>query len=74
MNKLYKIRRQWQVPGWTEKHGGWVSITNSFYRYLSEDAGVHDPENSLEVFNTFRSYKTGSNFAKNLSINEDGSE
>lgn len=53
MNKLYKIRRQWQVPGWTDKHGGWVSITNSFYRYLSEDAGVHDPENSLEVFNTF---------------------
>ena len=27
----------------------------------------------LEIFNTFRSYKTGSNFAKNLSINEDGS-
>ena len=27
----------------------------------------------LEVFNTFYSYKTGSNFAKNLSYNEDGS-
>lgn len=28
---------------------------------------------SLEVFNTFYSFKTGSHFAKNLSFNEDGS-
>lgn len=27
----------------------------------------------LEVFNTYRSLTTGSNFAKNLAINEDGS-
>ena len=65
MNKLYKIRRQWQVPGWTEKHDDWVSITYSFYRYLSEDHAIHNPESSLEVFNTFDElYNAASDYSR----------
>lgn len=36
MNKIYNIKREWQVPRWTEKWGGWTSLTNGFTRYLSE--------------------------------------
>ena len=53
MRNIYTISREWNVPGWTEKWRGWTSLTQGFTRYLSEDAPIHNPENSLEVFNTF---------------------
>lgn len=53
MRNIYSIKREWNVPGWTEKWGGWTSLTQGFTRYLSEDAPVHNSENSLKVFNTF---------------------
>lgn len=54
MRNIYDIKREWNVPGWTEKWGGWTSLTGGFTKYLPEDHSIHkSPEDYVEVFNNF---------------------